>query len=410
MRHKGGGRPWLTGAIKQAALYNRALSDAEVTAAFRAGPTSVTAAEAIACLTDDQRAQHEAALGREEQLRRALDAATKPASIAYAGLRFEPPPTHLLKRGDVKSEGDIMRPGALSAVGEFEGDFGLPADAPEAKRRVKFAEWLADPRNPLPARVLVNRIWQHHFGQGLVSTPSDFGANGTAPSDPQLLDWLAARFVESGWSIKALHRLIMLSAAYRQSSRFDERAADVDSEDRLLWRFTPQRLDAETLRDTMLAVSGKINVQTGGPSFRPFTTTEFNATFYHPFDRDAPEFNRRTVYRMNIISGKEPLLDVFDCPDPSVKTPRRGVTTTPLQALTLMNSSFVQRQSTALAERASSADNGDLSKAVQTAYGLALGREPNEDELRLATEAARERGLRHVCWALLNSSEFIYVQ
>ena len=188
------------------------------------------------------------------------------------------------------------------------------------------------------------------------------------------------------------------------------RASSLDADNQLLWRFPPRRLEAEVLRDAMLSVSGEINLQSGGPSFRPFTVTRFNSDFYQPQDFPGPEFNRRTVYRMNVNSGKEPLLDAFDCPDPSVKTPRRGVTTTPLQALALMNNSFVQRQADKLAERALAAAKGDTTKAIQDAYHRALGRDATRDELKRAVTVAQERGLPHVCWALLNSTEFVYVR
>jgi hypothetical protein len=293
---------------------------------------------------------------------------------------------------------------------DLNPDFGLAADAPEAQRRLKFAEWVADPRNPLPARVMANRVWHYHFGQGLVTTPNDFGVNGARPSHPELLDWLAVQFIESKWSVKALHRLIVNSATYRQASRPNAKAAAIDADNQLLWRFPPRRLEAEILRDAMLAVSGQINLQIGGPSFRPFTVASFNSDFYTPKDMPGPDYNRRTVYRMNVNSGKDPLLDAFDCPDPSVKTPRRGVTTTPLQALALMNNSFVQRQAVQLAERAMKEANDDLRAAVQTAYRLALGRAATPEESTRAAAAAKERGLSNVCWALLNSTEFVYVK
>ncbi len=333
-----------------------------------------------------------------------------PDAVAYAGKRTQPAPTQRLKRGDVTSPDGIVTPGALSVLGQIPHDFGLPADAPEAQRRIRFAEWLSDPRNPLPARVMANRVWQHHFGQGLVATPSDFGTSGAKPTHPELLDWLAVHLIDSGWSLKSLHRLIVNSAAYRQSSEFNAEAAAMDADNQLLWRYPPRRLEAETLRDAMLAVSGRLNPQVGGPSFRPFTTTDFNATFYHPFDKDEPEYNRRTVYRMNVNSGKEPLLDAFDCPDPSVKTPRRATTTTPLQALGLMNGTFTQRQARLLAERAQSAARDDLPAAIQRAYRIALARPPSAAESQRALNAARERGLASVCWVLLNSTEFLYVR
>jgi hypothetical protein len=346
---------------------------------------------------------------RVKELEQAI-AAIKPLPVSYIGTRVQPDPTKRLKRGNVTSPQEVVAPGALSAIANLNADFGLTPDAPEAERRRKFAEWLGDPRNPLPARVMANRVWQYHFGHGLVATPSDFGANGARPSHPELLDWLASRFIESGWSVKTLHRLIVNSAAYRQQSFFNEKAAALDTDDQLLWRFSPQRLDAEQMRDAMLTASGEINLKAGGPSFRPFKVANFNSDFYEPTDLIGPEFNRRTVYRMNVNSGKEPLLDAFDCPDPSVKTPRRGVTTTPLQALALMNNSFVQRQANKLAERVLREEQNDTPQAIKAAYRYALGRFPQKDELDAAISVARERGVFNVCWALLNSTEFLYVQ
>jgi hypothetical protein len=409
-RHQGGTRPWLTGAIRQAALYDRALTAAEVGAAFRSGGFAVSKDEALAALTDGEKGDRDEALKRLVKAREIVAAASKSGPVGYVGTRVQPEPTRALKRGDVKSPGDVVTPGGLGAIRSVPSDFGLAADAPEAQRRLKFADWLASPANPLPARVLVNRVWHFHFGQGLVATPSDFGRSGAAPSHPELIDWLASEFVAQGWSIKALHRWIVTSATYRQSSASRPEAASVDADNRWLWRFPPRRLEAEAIRDAMLAVSGNLNLQLGGPSFRPFTTSEYGAMFYHLFDKGDPEFNRRTVYRMNINSGKEPLLDAFDCPDPSVKTPRRGVTTTPLQALGLMNGSFVQRQASGLAERAQKMAGGDVDRAVDAAYRLALGRPAKASEIRQAGAAARERGLPHVCWALLNSTEFVYVR
>src|SRR5262249_25124017 len=156
----------------------------------------------------------------------------------------------------------------------------LPPDAPEGQRRLKLAEWIASPANPLTARVLVNRVWHYHFGRGLLATPSDFGASGNRPSHPELLDWLAGDFLAHGWSVKHLHRLILLSNTYQQSSRFDERAAAQDADNRGLWRFSPRRLEGEAVRDAMLSISGQLYRQLGGPSFRPFTIAVFNSHFY----------------------------------------------------------------------------------------------------------------------------------
>ena len=331
-----------------------------------------------------------------------------PAS--YVGTRVESEPTRFLKRGEVTSPQEVVTPGALAAVVGLNADFEIPANAPEAQRRLKFADWLADARNPLTARVMVNRVWHYHFGQGLVATPNDLGVNGARPSHSELLDWLSVKFIDSGWSVKALHRLIVNSATYRQGSEGNDKAASLDADNLLLWRFSPHRLEGEAVRDAMLAVSGQLNPAMGGPSFQPFTITEFNAAFYHLFDRGDPEFNRRTVYRINVNSGKDPLLDAFDCPDPSVKTPRRGMTTTPLQALELMNNSFVLRQARMLGERALAACNHEAGAAISMIYRLALGRLPNAEETLRAEKAVQERSLTSLCWALLNSTEFVYVR
>jgi hypothetical protein len=213
-----------------------------------------------------------------------------------------------------------------------------------------------------------------------------------------------------GWSVKQLHRLIVNSAAYRQASSFNQTAAALDADNQLLWRFTPRRLEAEAVRDTMLAISGEINFTKGGPSFRPFDTKDFNATFYFVTDKIGPQFNRRTVYRMNVNSGKDPLLDSFDCPDPSVKTPSRSRTTTPLQALGLMNNSFVQRQARHFAERVTKEAGGDDARAIPLAYRYVFGRAATPEEVKRAAVVAREHGLQTVCWALLNATEFLYVK
>jgi hypothetical protein len=215
--------------------------------------------------------------------------------------------------------------------------------------------------------------------------------------------------MEKEWSLKALHRLIVCSATYQQSAVFNPAAATLDADNQLLWRFAPRRLEAEAVRDAALAVSGQLNLAQRGPSFRPFDTKSFNATFYIPKDKIGPEFDRRTVYRMNVNSGKDPMLDVFDCPDPSVKAPRRGVTITPLQALSLMNSPFIQRQAAHLAKRVEQECPVNLRGAIGRAYRYCFGREPSCREVERALQVAEETSLTNVCWALLNATEFVYV-
>ncbi len=329
---------------------------------------------------------------------------------AYAVKPDKPEPTFVLRRGDVEKPEEQVTAGALSAVKAPPADFGLKADAPEGERRRKLADWLASADNPLTARVLVNRLWQYHFGRGLVTSPSDFGFNGDRPSHPELLDWLADEFVRGGWSVKHIHRLILLSATYRQSAHPNAEAAAGDADDRLLWRFPPRRLEAEAVRDAMLAVSGQLNPRMGGPSYRPFTMTVFNSTFYTLIDETTPEMQRRTVYRISVNSAKNPLLDALDCPDPSVKAPRRAVTTTPLQALGLMNDSFVLRQARCFAERVAREAGDDPAARVALAYRLAFGREPTAAEKERAVAHVREHGIEGLCWVLLNASEFLYLR
>ncbi|HEV3167550.1 MAG TPA: PSD1 and planctomycete cytochrome C domain-containing protein [Isosphaeraceae bacterium] len=328
--------------------------------------------------------------------------------MTYTAKPSEPPPTHVLARGDVEQPGEQVAAGGLSALTSLCDDFGLPPDAPEAERRRKLAGWIAHPQNPLTARVLVNRVWQYHFGTGLVGTANDFGSNGELPSHPELLDWLAAEFLAQGGRLKPLHRLIMLSRTYQQASRFDAKAAAIDAEDRLLWRFPPRRLEAEAVRDAMLFASGELNYKMGGPSFRPFKPAQESP--FQLLDPDGPEFNRRTIYRMIVHSARSPLLDGLDCPEPSVRTPRRALTTTPSQALALMNDTTMIRQAQKLAERAARDAREAVPAQVARAYHLALGRAPTPQESDRAVALARAHGLDTVCWALFNSSEFLYVK
>jgi|GEM_PF-3657142 len=200
-----------------------------------------------------------------------------------------------------------------------------------------------------------------------------------------------------------------MSATYRQSSTFNPPAFSVDSDNTWLWRFAPRRLEGEIVRDAMLAVSGQLNPEMHGPSFMPFIVTKFNSDFYEPIDPIGAEFNRRTIYRANINSGKSPMLDALDCPDPSIKIPARRVTTTPLAALALMNNSFVHRQAMHLAKRIASEANGNQRQAIELAFQICFGRSATSDELSLSLELVENNELTSLCWALMNATEFMYV-
>lgn len=336
----------------------------------------------------------------------------RPAHKTYAVAPRPSEPTFLLLRGNPATPRERVHPGAIDAVAELAADFEVKDDAQEAVGRVKLAEWLTDPRNPLTPRVIVNRLWQAHFGTGLVETPSDFGFNGGRPSHPALLDWLAAELVERGWSLKAIHRLIVTSSVYRQSSRVDASAIDVDAGDRLLWRKAPLRLEAEMVRDAMLDISGVLNRRPGGPGFQEFSVHKAVGTItnqYTPVEASGPEFDRRTLYRSWARGGRNGFLDAFDCPDPSTVAPRRAVTTTPLQALALLNNALTLRLSDRLAERLRAEAGDDPERQVDRAYQLAFGRAPSEAERAEACRVVAAHGAAVLARAIFNSNEFLYV-
>lgn len=316
-------------------------------------------------------------------------------------------PTHFLDRGDPKRKGDIVPAGGLSILG---GNLGLAPEAGEAEQRLAFARWMTSDSNPLFARTMVNRVWHYHFGQGLVTTPNDLGVSGGDPSHPDLLDWMAAEFIRRGWSLKQLHRLILTSATWQRSADHHSGNASIDVENRYLWRFAPRRLEAEAVRDAMLAISGELNPRMGGPSDEPFELLIDNTHFFTFQDRAEPEFNRRTIYRAQIASLRDSLLDSLDCPSIGLKTPDRGVTSTPVQALSLMNNSFVDRQSRKLAAHLEAAYPGDAEAQVREAFALVMGRAPTEEEARAALETRDAQSMVEVNWALFNSTEFIFVR
>jgi len=411
LRHKGATRNGhLKGELERAALYDRALSRKEIQASLASRGEFITLEAVLKELNKEQRDARKALLAEAERIRGQISSIPRGGGKTYAGQRRQPKPTQRLIKGNVRDRAEVVRPGALSVISEPSGDFGLAENAPEAERRIRFARWLADPKNPLPARVMANRVWHYHFGRGIVGSPNDFGSLGEAPTHPALLDWLAATFIEKGWRLKELHRLIVHSSTWRQASTWNKKSSDIDSESRLLWRHPPKRLTAESIRDSMLSISGKLNTQMGGPSYRPFTISSFGSSFYKIKDQEGPQFDRRSIYRMNVNSGKDPLLDVFDCPDPSVKAPRRRSTTTPLQALSLMNNSLVQRLSKNFADRLRGESAEGKTDPVQRAWLYAFAREPSGPERDQCEALVKEHGLETACWAIFNASEFLYVR
>ena len=353
-------------------------------------------------LTEADATQLKQLRAEAQKLEKALKANPEPEKVYAIVSNEKPPVIKVQRRGNPEDEAQEVTPGGLSWVKHASSAFG-DQTTPEAQRRLALANWITHPENPLTARVIVNRLWHHHFGQGLVTTPSDFGLGGDAPSHPELLDFLANELITHGWSLKHLHKLIVMSKAYRQESGFGfsrndaaKAAATLDSSNRLLWRQNPRRLDAETLRDTVLAVSGKMNLTRGGPGYRDFNYTEAYAPIYDYITPDKPELWRRSIYRFIVRTTPHQFMTTLDCPDPANFTPARAQTTTALQALTLSNNEFMLQQARHLAERA---------QTPERAFQLCFQRDATSDELA----AAKQIDLFSLCRMLLNANEFVYV-
>jgi hypothetical protein len=366
---------------------------------------------------------------------------TLPHAIGITDVGPVAPATYVLKRGNWQRHGEEVTPGFLSAL--EKKDIRLPQPKSGAKttgRRSALALWLTRPDHPLTARVMMNRLWQHHFSKGIVASPGDLGVMGEPPTHPKLLDWLAREFVRRGWSLKAMHRLMVTSAAYRQSSRWNAKAAGVDPDNQLLWRMNRRRLEGETLRDAMLAVSGLLNPRASGPSVFP----EFPAELSNPrggwrVSADGRERNRRSIYVFAKRNQRYPLFSLFDSPDGNETCSRRNLTTTAPQALMLLNGKLTLDLARAFAGRLLREGKADPARLVDRAYRLALGRAADAEEILAAqqfltrqadlvrqrlkehkavaqpvaapdgTEAAFGATLVDLCHVLLNVNEFIYV-
>ncbi len=324
--------------------------------------------------------------------------------VVYGGQFRKPDTTFVLRRGDPEQRTDRINPAVPALFNEAE----LTSDTAEQDRRLALAEWIASPKNPLTARVMVNRIWLYHFGRGLVNSPSDFGINGERPRHPDLLDWLAGEFVRSGWSVKHIHRLILHSRTYRQSHRGDPRSAKIDRDNRYLWRFASRRLEAETIRDSVLAVSGELNLKMGGPGF-DFFKTRGGLNGFPPVDKFGPEHFRRMVYAHKVRMERVPIFGAFDCPDAGQATPRRSRSTTAIQALNLFNSPFMIDRANQFAKRIKTQSPNDVSQQVTSAFEIALGRPPSELELTKSVATVHEHGLSLLCRVLFNTNEFLFM-
>jgi hypothetical protein len=336
--------------------------------------------------------------------------------------RSEPMTVYRLRRGELSKPKEVVEPAVPAAFVAGERSPGF-AEVPPAKRRAQLAHWLTSAENPLTARVLVNRVWGWHFGQAIVRTPNDFGAQGEPPTHPALLDWLARDLMDHGWSLKRLHRLILLSNTYRMASVAGGRGLQVDPEDRLLWHFPRHRLEGEAIRDTMLACAGSLNPKPYGPPVVPPLSKEeltglFDTKGKWPITKDAAEHTRRSVYLLERRTFLYPLFAAFDPPEVMTSCPRRVHTIVPTQALTLLNSPVARAQSVAFAQRLLRECGDQPNAIVARAWLLAFGRPITAAETERALRFLRERStapksptaeLAELCLALFNTNEFIYI-
>jgi cytochrome c553 len=382
-------------------------------------------------IAEDLKARREEALARHrdpetvaelEQLKADLAAvedekkrlpAMKVAYSVTARRREGVPRTiHVLSRGSVLSPAHEVGPGALALVEPLQSRFDLPPDHAEGQRRATLARWLADPRNPLTWRSIVNRVWHYHFGRGIVATPSDFGRMGSPPTHPALLDWLAADFRDGGGSLKTLHRLIVTSATYRQASGPVAAFAAIDSGNEFLWRQNRRKLEAEAVRDAVLATAGTLDLTMGGPGWQDFKVEHPEHSPHWRYDLADPEDKatwRRGVYRFIVRSQTQPFMTVLDCADPSMRVERRNQSISALQALALLNNGFMTTQARHFAERVEREAGADVEKQVDLAVRLALGRRVSADEREPLVALTRAHGLANTCRAILNLNEFSFV-
>ncbi|REK19626.1 MAG: DUF1553 domain-containing protein [Planctomycetota bacterium] len=373
-----------------------------------------------------------------------LKPAELPKAMAVVDASADAPPTHRLTLGDYRKPAEEVQPGFPAFLGASEPDIvSPPAGDHSSGRRAALAEWLCRDDHPLTSRVMVNRIWQHHFGMGIVATPNDFGAMGDPPTHPDLLDWLAVEFVERGWSIKQMHRLMVTSSTYRQASRVDlddpaqAKAAAVDPDNELLWHARRRRLEGEALRDAMLALSGELQTRMFGPSARPVLPEGVDRKMAWKPDSKPEQRNRRSIYVFAKRNLRYPILEIFDLPDLHNSCPQRSVTTTAPQALTLLNGEFSFERAQHFGHRLLAEHGDNFTAIVRAAWSAALSREPSTDEQTAAVEflerqivtiaqrgetpeaavagqsaggdPARLSAVADLCHAIFNANEFLYV-
>lgn len=359
-------------------------------------------------LSPEEREQTEDIEQQITAKQQSLDKLPSKTERVYATVSQSPPKSYVFKRGNPEAPLDEVSPGTIGCVkvAPFGNSFAIDD---ESSRRRALAMWLTDPSNPLPWRVMANRMWQHHFGVGMVDTPSDFGLGGGLPTHPELLDWLAGELLSNDGSIKHLQRVVCTSATYRQKSTHHTDGDALDSSNRLLWRMNPRRIEGEALRDAVLFASGCLNQQFGGPGFRDFDYEEEYAPVYKYITPDRPELWRRSIYRFVVRTTTHRFLAALDCPDPASLTPTRNTTTTVVQSLALLNNDFMLDQAGRMSQRIDAEMPGDQPQQIERAFANAFGRAPSQGEKAAATRLMGTSGLKELCRILLNANEFVYV-
>ena len=323
----------------------------------------------------------------------------------------KPREIYVLDRGDIRSPGKEVGAGTVPLIPNVEPRFKLAEDHKEGDRRVALAEWIVNKDNPLTWRAIVNRVWLYHFGQGIVDSPNDFGRLGQLPTHPELLDWLAVEFRDGKQSIKDLHRLIVNSAVYRQSSAGNVDAAKIDGSNRFLWRMNRRKLEAEAVRDSVLVVSGKLDKTMYGPGFQDFVLEkpEHSPHYqYHKHDPDDPASHRRSIYRFLVRSQPQPFMDTLDCADPSLQVDKRNETLTALQALATLNNKFMVRMAEHFAARLEE-ESSDPVEQINRAYQLTINRAPTPETSSALAKYTKDHGLPSTCRVIFNLNEFAFV-
>jgi len=357
----------------------------------------------LAFLSDEEASKARNILARIKNNDREISALRNGYKAWIANFQ-KPEKTHRLYRGDPMAKREIVAPDTLQILGSLK----MGVDENEQTRRLNLARSIASKSNPLTARVMVNRLWQFVFGIGLVDTPSDFGSNGTAPTHPQLLDWLASEFMDNNWSVKHMLKLILSSDTFRQSSKPVAEATSKDAGSRYLWRFPPRRLEAEAIRDSILSVAGTLNTEAGGPGFYLLDVDRENVVHYHPKEKTGPDEWRRMVYMFKIRQEQDLVFGAFDCPDGNQVIPERSRSTTPIQALNLFNSHFMLQQSKLMAEKLVSDAGTSLDAQILAAYQKFYGRPASTEEIEDASNFIKAHSLTDFCRAMFNSNEFLF--